>query len=745
LWIFPLLLAVLGTAHAGDTLRFFNPKSRLVYYRDPAIVAQATRFEAPKPLDITGLIIDLAGDSTGHARVHIYGQEGGLPVPLLEHDLVRSFSIRKSHPGLERIVLPFATSVHIAARQFFVVIDSLSPGVVLLSDNLKKRPACSNGIEEFQHQFLKLSNGQWRSGIYAFAVEAIVEYAVKDSKGGFRDVTAESKILDSLRYNASIAWADVDNDARLDLLVDGRLYHNAGDGTILEITDAAGLTGQPRANAFIDIDNDARPDILFLGSKDSADHSSLLYRNNGDGTFTRTQLALPRLDNPTSFSIADADGDGYLDLFVGQMSLRPEDTLRNYLLINDRRHGFVDRSSLLYGDSTPRAMSAGSQWIDYDNDGHPDLYVAAYSGRDELWKNNGDTSFVRVDQGAADAGAGSHEAGCDWADYDNDGNVDLLSPRSVTPRALLAAARTSRVSTAILTNAGAPDYDVQDRNAAGGIEYVDRHAGGTWGDADNDGLLDALITTSCDCRYAALYRQRPDHQFEEMTTEAGLRNAVIGPDAVWVDYDNDGRLDIATLSGGRFRLLRNTGTGENNSYVELDLSGSPVGSRVTLYTGNGKITRQVTSGRGLLMQPALRLHFGLANSERVDSVVVDGPGNRSRTYTEVAINGVTKLDAGATAEQSSGEEVALSVSPNPFTTSLHFAYELKTAADVHLVLYTVEGREVVRLVDGKQSEGSHDVVWDGRDGDGLSAAQGAYIYRFTSGRSRHVGSVVLTR
>lgn len=738
-----LSLVSVTAAFGADTLRFYNPKSKLVYYRDPSIVAQATRFEAPKPLDITAITLTLGGDlDAGGVTLHIYGQEGGLPVPLLEKDLVRPLRLNKSRSGVERVSLALKSPIHISGRQFFIVVDSVTPGVLLLSDNQKRRPACVNGIEEFHHQFLKLSNGQWRSGIYAFAIDAMVEYTIKDPKGGFHDVTADTRIDDSLRYNASIAWTDVDNDARLDLLLDGRLYRNAGDGTFQEITSAAGLSGAPRANAFIDIDNDGRPDILFLGSRDSGNVASLLFRNNGDGTFSKSILAIPRIDNPTSFSIADADGDGYLDLFIGQMSLRPTDTLRSYLLINNRQHGFIDRSTLLYGDTLERAMNAGSQWIDYDNDGHLDLFAAGYDGREMLWRNMGDTSFVAIRTGDAEMIAGAHGIGCDWADYDNDGAVDLLLPQSVTPKALLAA--NQHGGSTILRNGGAPEYAMEDRGASGAIEYVDRHAGGTWGDADNDGLLDALMTTSCDCRYAALYHQRPDHQFEDRTTEAGLRNVVIGPDAVWVDYDNDGRLDIATTTNGRFRLYRNAGTGENNNYVELDLNGQGIGSTVTLYSGNAKVTKQVTSGRGLLMQPPLRLHFGLAGSTHVDSVVVREE-QQTTTYANVAVNGVTKLTTGTSADLISAKEIELHVGPNPFTTALRFTYTLTAVSNVHLSIYTVEGRKIATLVEGRQSEGAQEVTWNGKDDDGNKVPQGAYLYRFSSGSTKRVGNVILTR
>lgn len=745
IWTLALFLVIASgySARAADTLRYYNVRSKLVYFRDPTITAQATRFDAVRPLDIVSLTVSLGGRMAGSARLHIYNAEGGLAVPRLERDLIAPIVVHKSGPGFERITLTLPRKVHIDGSQFFIVIDSLSPGLTLLSDNQRKLPSCSNESEEFQHQFLRLLDGQWRSGVYAFAIDAVVEYTAKSSQDGFRDVTAEAGIDDSLRNNQSIAWADIDGDDRLDLLLDGRLYHNNVDGTFSDISAASGISGTPRANAFIDIDNDGRPDILFIGSHDSTGSRSLLFRNNGDRTFSRSTLQIPSIANPTSFSIADATGDGYLDLFIGQQSKSPGDTLHNYLLINNRQSGFVDRSFMLSTDSSRVAQSRGSEWIDYDNDGHPDLFIASYTGRDELWKNVGDSSFTTVSIHGDTTSSGRHSAGGDWGDYDNDGDVDLLLPQMIAPKAMKEGGKETGVL--ILNNSGAPDHLIEEKGANTGIDYVDEHSGGTWGDYDNDGLADAIITTGCDCRYASLYRQTADRRFEERTTESGLRTVMAGPDAVWVDYDNDGRLDLATISRGRFRLYRNAGGSANqNRYMELDLSGQSIGATVTLYTGSGKLTSQVVSGRGILMQPPLRLHFGLADAKSVDSVVVQYHDN-VRTFTNLQVNSIQKLSVGDASSKEQADDIELHVSPNPFTTSVQFSYVLPTGMDVGLDIYAIDGRKLVTLIHEKESGGPHQVAWNGTDNLGEKLSQGEYIYRYTANTTSKAGSIILTR
>src|SRR5690606_29183072 len=125
----------------------------------------------------------------------------------------------------------------------------------------------------------------------------------------------------------------------------------------------------------------------------------------------------------------------------------------------------------------------------------------------------------------------------------------------------------------LVVNPGGEERMIRGASDFSDIEFEARHTGGAWGDVNNDGLSDFIITTSCGCRYVDLYIQQPGGRFELQTFEYGLRRVAAGDDAVWVDFDNDGRLDLATISDGRLKIFRNMfPTGDN--YVELDIEGS---------------------------------------------------------------------------------------------------------------------------------------------------------------------------
>lgn len=237
--------------------------------------------------------------------------------------------------------------------------------------------------------------------------------------GAFLQVTNGSAV-NTGGLSAACAWADYDNDGNLDLFVANNstngnfLYHGNGDGTFDRVTTGAISTDRLAAfsdGVWGDYNNDGKPD-LFLCTDGG---NNALYRNEGNGEFTRITSGIIVNDGPSSSAAwADYDNDGYLDL-VTTHSGEP------HLYHNNGAGGFTVTAL-----STPGKTLTGCAWGDYDNDGFLDLFLTEREGHGSvLFHNNGDGTFARVTTGSLVNDA-AFSWGARWGDYDNDGFLDLF-------------------------------------------------------------------------------------------------------------------------------------------------------------------------------------------------------------------------------------------------------------------------------------------------------------------------------
>lgn len=746
-WI--VLFASTGSVSADvlDTLSVFNKHSTYRWYRVAGLQVQAARFEPKAAGEIKQVQLLLAGNSSdGTARLRIFGYEGGGTAPFLQQDLIDPIIVRKSRSGLESITVQLSQPVKIDHRQFFIALDQLSDDLALVTDSEPKPVCCEDASESFRYQSLQTSDGRWWTGNHGFAVDVIMSYSQEPTLQWLADMTLAGGIVDTSSVAGGISWADFNSDGFVDLLLNGRLYRNI-EGVFTDVTREAGLRGTPASGLFIDVNNDTRPDILFLGSADTTtEGASTLFLAQAGGGFQEHSLSLPPITHPTSFSIADADLDGYLDLFVGQGRDEHGKPLPNFLLINNRKGDFVNRSEKLYPENDDYRASQGSQWVDIDDDGFLDLYVVN-QGKDgaELWRGNGDGTFSIVfspDAPGFEPLYSVNSLGGHWQDADGDLSPDLLAPQYSTLEHLsgdVAAIRTVTLNEKM--------RGINDRTTDSylGLQYVEKQGSGMWVDVDNNGALDIFLASASPCRNANLYLAASGNHYEARSSEFGLLHIPAGPDGVWLDYDNDGKLDLATLVNGRFHLFRNTIEGAGN-YVQVDIAGADMtGLKVDLYAGEQIISREVASGRGLLMQDPLRLHFGIGDKTTVDSLRVRWPGGGTQVFTDVAINRLNRLLPQASASANGAVLADVRAFPNPFSDNLTIGFELKSKTMVSIRIYDLQGNVVVDLQEGVLDAGVHNIQWQAVAENGKPIAQGTYIYRVLAGDDTFNGRVVLGR
>src|SRR5262249_39516508 len=249
--------------------------------------------------------------------------------------------------------------------------------------------------------------------------------------GRFRDVGHLAGV-NRLNMAGGAIMDDFDNDGLLDLFLTtidptqhAAFYRNKGDGTFEDRTEKAGLTKQLGGTYCVqaDYNNDGHLDVFIVrGAWFRYPVRPSLVRNNGDGTFTDVTQEAGLMDpvNAITATWADFDNDGHVDLFIACQQ-QPNRLYRN------KGDGTFEEVAARAGVQGRRQTGQGAAWIDFDNDGYPDLFVTNLNGPAQLYRNNRDGTFTEVTQPMVITGPETSGFSC-WAfDYDNDGWLDLFA------------------------------------------------------------------------------------------------------------------------------------------------------------------------------------------------------------------------------------------------------------------------------------------------------------------------------
>jgi hypothetical protein len=459
------------------------------------------------------------------------------------------------------------------------------------------------------------------------------------------------------------------------------LYHNNQDGTFTDVTAASGIgiSMYGMGCAVGDYDNDGRDDVYITGL--DGNH---LFRNVDGKRFVDVTAAAGVSDPgfATGSIWFDYDNDGKLDLFVAHyvtwstatdQSCSLDGKSKSYCtpelykgqrgtLFHNRGGGKFEDVTKKAGLSDAKSKALGVVMVDYDNDGWMDLLVTNDTEPNKLYHNNHDGTFTDTAFAAgvafSDAGKARAGMGADAADYDSSGKPSLI------------IGNFTNESLALYHNDGGSLFT--DEAPASGIGPVSAKSltfSAFFFDYDLDGLLDIFALnghvaddiqvvqpTLSYAELPLLFRNKGGGRFEDVSTKVGapFRQPMVGRGAAYLDYDNDGDLDLVlTTSNGPARLLRNDG-GNSNDVLRVKVLGTRsnrdgIGAKVTVrVAGLAPQMRMVKSGSSYLSQSELPLTFGLGKPapDKSARVEISWPSGRRDVVEKVKANQAVTVQEG---------------------------------------------------------------------------------------------------
>jgi hypothetical protein len=451
--------------------------------------------------------------------------------------------------------------------------------------------------------------------------------------GTFTDVSERAGVLGA-GYSMGVAAGDYDNDGWTDLYVTGInrnfLYHNNGDGTFTDVTERAGVPGVDAKGsklwsvgaAWLDYDNDGHLNLFvanyldwsWAGSKVCGEKGkrlscsplmhggqpNILYHNNGDGTFADVSEASgigQHIGKGMGLAIADYDGDGFTDIFVGN------DDMGSFLFKNLGGQRFSEvaiAAGVAYTEDGLPISNMGVDFRDLNDDGWPDLVISSLEGDTfQLYLNTGQGFFV-PSSFQAGLGYGTLQMsgwGVGAYDLDNDGNKDVFAANShVSENADFYGHDRYKQPNAVFLNLGNARFRNVSAEAGPAMQVAAAHRGCAFGDLNNDGRIDVVVS-------------------------------VIGEPA---------------------ELLYNTSPGDHH-WILIQAEGTKsnrdgIGTKIKLTGESGRVQyNHVTTSVGYVSSSDKRVHFGLGTDRRIREIELRWPSGKVQVVRDVAADQILKV------------------------------------------------------------------------------------------------------
>jgi len=570
---------------------------------------------------------------------------------------------------------------------------------------------------------------------------------------------------------SDVAWGDYDADGDLDVIIAGsnsgnsattKIYKNEGNDTFTELTGISipgTLVGDV---AWGDYDNDGDLDILIQGYTDASQITNL-YKNTDNDTFADSGVNLVALTDG-SVSFVDYNNDGHLDIlnvgFDGAVN-------QAYIHKNNGDGSFTQTDIVL-----PGAIKSAYEWADYDNDGDMDIFITGLDSSgsliSKLFQNNGDETFSET----ANSFTGAWLGDAAWGDYNSDGFLDILLSGFAMPNDRLAK---------LYRNNGDGTFTEQTETGLTGVS----HSSTIWGDYDSDGDLDVFIGgtyegTGVWIRVTDVFVNNGNNTF----TAANLPFTIDAywGESAWGDYDADGDLDLICCghddAGGSNTIIY-----RNDSITPNTIPDTPQNLIEEVIEGNVTLewnaaTDNETPTEGLSYNAYIRNNTGevIWNSMSITDTglkLIPSLGNASQntgwTINDLpdgiylwSVQAVDNNFAGSLfADESTFTVGTIGTNenemiqpdfnfynyPNPFNPSTTISFETTNLHEnAQIDIYNLKGQKVKSFpINQFANSPVHQVIWNGTDDNNKPVSSGIYFYTLESGDFQQTKKMILMK
>lgn len=485
-------------------------------------------------------------------------------------------------------------------------------------------------------------------------------------------------------------------------------YAPVQKGGVIPVTFSGVSVSTSGSNrAVVDMNGDFLDDIVSISST----NVNILEQQVGGGFVTKNITTTSANYTPSwSMAAADYNADGFTDLVYGGGSGV------TFMRSDGTGNGFVEVSGSEF------VFSQRTNFVDINNDGHLDAFVCHDVEPNVYYINDGSGNLTFNQGGLGDYPSGGHY-GSVWIDYNNDGNIDMFIAK--------CGGETARRTNQLWRNNG--DGSFTEVGVASGLADPMQTWSSAWGDYDNDGDMDVFVGASSGTH--KLMRNNNDGTFTNVTSGSGISSVTAtGIENATHDFNNDGNLDIVsngtilygngnltfteiqfsaiTSDNGAFGDLNGDGFidafnssvvryngGNDNHWVTINLIGDEsningIGARIEVTTAAGTQIRDVRSGEGFRYLSTLNAHVGLGENDVITTLTVKWPSGIEDTFTNLAADNVYTIEEGLPLNVDEVTTTALSLYPNPATDIITVSSNAPLN-DAAYKVFTIDGKQVM--------------------------------------------------